>query len=109
MTVDDDATRDALIRLQTAGSDLSRPLEMDFFVAVPSESAGNNVAIAAEELGFATSVEQDHDSGEWTCYCSKEFIPTYAVVRRLEEQLDALAKPFGGYSDGFGSYGNSQR
>ncbi|GFO57476.1 hypothetical protein GMSM_44830 [Geomonas sp. Red276] len=104
--MEDEATRDALSGLQTTGSDLTKPLEMDFFVAVPSEIAGNNVALAAQHLGFRTSVEQDSD-GEWTCYCSKKLVPSYEEVRHLEKQLDSLARPFGGYSDGFGSYGNS--
>jgi len=103
----DNATGDALRRILYAGSDLSKPLEMDFFMAVPSEDAGNRVAKMAQQIGFTTKVERDEETSEWTCYCTKTIVPDYAEVVKMEETLDAIAKPFGGYIDGFGSFGNA--
>ncbi len=102
-----DETRDALRRLHENGADLSRPLEMDFFIAVPSKDSGEQIAALVKVLGFNTSVEQDDESGDWTCYCAKTLIPEYSEIVRIEKELDNIAKPLGGFSDGFGSYGNS--
>ena len=102
-----DETRDALRRLHENGSDLSMPLEMDFFIVVPSKDIGEQVAALVKALGFNASVEQDDESGDWTCYCSKTLIPEYSEIVRIEKELDNIAKPLGGFSDGFGSYGNS--
>ena len=63
---DIDATRAALKRIAEDGSDLTRPLEMDFFVTVLDESSGRAVASRAAALGFETRVEQDPETGEWT-------------------------------------------
>ena len=107
MTTQDDATRTALAQIERDGSDLHRPLRMDFFVAVPDEPSGQAVAARATEHGFTTSVERDDETGAWTCYCSKTILPTYEIVTGIERQLDELAKDAGGFSDGFGTFGNA--
>lgn len=105
--IPNDATGDALREFVKNGSDLTKPMEIDFFVAVPSKKAGDEVVLRAKTLGFRVSLEQDTESGDWTCYCIKTLIPEYAEVVKIEQQLSTIAKPFGGYSDGFGSYGNA--
>jgi hypothetical protein len=104
----DDATGDALKRLADHGSDLARPMEMDFFVAVPSEASGHAVAAEVRDHGFTTSVEQDAETGNWTCYCMKTIMPSHAEVVQIEKRLDELARPHGGHADGFGSFGNAE-
>jgi regulator of RNase E activity RraB len=117
-SIPDDPTGEALRQLMEHGSDLSKPMEMDFFIAVPSQEAGDKVAIKARELGFTTVVEQDDELDEeghppdhppeWTCYCTKTLIPEYSEIVKIEEQLGSIAEEFGGYSDGFGSFGNAE-
>ena len=102
-----DATRQALERIAKDGSDLSRPLQMDFFVAVPDEKSGHVVAARASKLGFGTSVEQDVESHEWTCYCTTVMMAAFESVVAIEAQLDSLASDVGGHADGFGTFGNA--
>lgn len=104
----DDSTRAALERIARDGSDLARPLKMDFFVAVPHERAGRIIATRVADLGFDTSVEQDTETGDWTCYCTKVLVPTYDTVLAIESQLDSIARDIGGYADGFGTFGNAE-
>jgi regulator of RNase E activity RraB len=117
-SIPDDATGEALRQLMERGSDLSKPMEMDFFITVPSKEAGDKVAIKVRELGFTTAVEQEDELDEeghppdhqmeWTCYCTKTLIPDYSEIVQIEEQLESIAKEFGGYTDGFGSFGNAE-
>ena len=100
------ATRQALKQIELDGSDLGKPLLMDFFVAVPSELAGNEVARAATAIGFDTSVEADDESGEWTCYCTIKMVPELFAVLQVEERLDEIGRSVGGKADGFGTFGN---
>ncbi|QQE11396.1 ribonuclease E inhibitor RraB [Planctomycetota bacterium] len=106
-TIPNDATGDALRRYIQHGSDLTKPMVMDFFVAVPSQKAGDAVAIEAQKLGFKTQVEKDEGSENWTCYCTITMIPHYKDVVEVEEKLQVLATPHSGHIDGFGSYGNA--
>ncbi|WP_391527847.1 ribonuclease E inhibitor RraB [Pirellulimonas nuda] len=101
------ATRQALRQIEQNGSDLSKPLLMDFFVAVPSHSAGVAVAKSAATLGFTACVEADETSGEWTCYCTITIIPELSTVTKLEKRLDMLGRSVGGTADGFGTFGNA--
>lgn len=105
-TYPNDATGDALKRMENDGSDLSMPMEFDFCIGLPSETAGTKMTKQIESLGFDVNVEKDDKTQEWTCYCTKTIIPTYDEVSGIEKQLSLVAKPYGGYSDGFGSYGN---
>jgi hypothetical protein len=107
MTHADDATLAALRRYEQEGSDLSKPMEIDFFVAVPTESAGLEVARRVRPHGFRPSVEQDRETGVWTCYCAITVVPRYEAVVAIEKMLDAIAREVGGHADGFGSYGNA--
>lgn len=102
-----DDTGDALRRIAKNGFDLTRLLKMEFFVAVPDEDEGQKLAGLACAEGLETSVEQSDESQRWTCYCTKVLVADYNAVLAFEEQLDNLARPLGGHSDGFGTFGNA--
>jgi hypothetical protein len=107
--VDDDfeATRAALREYEKSGSDLSRPMAMDFFVIAPSQAVARVVQVRTAPMGFTTTVGQD-DEGRWICTCSVTLVPELEKVVALEQLLDRLAHELGGFADGFGSYGNAQ-
>lgn len=100
------ATRSALAAMKEHGFDMSQPLLMDFFVAVPNEAEGHAVANRVRALGFSTKVVLDDKTQTWTCTCSKIIVPDFDTVWSIERQLDALSYDVGGSSDGFGSLGN---
>lgn len=105
----DDADGDALRKLARAGSDLTKPMTVDFAIAAPSGSAARSIAEAVSELGFAVNIFHNEETDRVSCYCSKEMIPTYDALIRIQVQLDEVSRPFGGYSDGWGSFGNGPR
>ena len=107
MTFPSDDDGDALRRLAEAGIDMCRPMSIDFFVAVPDHQTGFAVAESAAGAGYRTSVEQDEEDGEWTCYCTRDMVPTYAAVVAAQQELDRLSSRHGGYVDGWGSSGNT--
>ncbi|QTL36562.1 ribonuclease E inhibitor RraB [Pseudoalteromonas viridis] len=106
--IPNDETGAALKAYVKDGSDLSKPMNMDFFIAVPNKVKGDAIAQKVTKLGFQTSVEFDDEAQEWTCYCNKTIVPSYSNVVAIEKQLDEVSKPYGGYSDGFGSFGNAE-
>jgi hypothetical protein len=103
----DDADGDALRRVAT-DSDMDRPMAIDFMVAVPNELAGREIVVQVASAGFTAYVAQDDESGKWTCYCTKTMLATYDGIVSAQSELDLLAQPFGGYSDGWGTWGNRQ-
>lgn len=103
----DNSVLQALERLSSDGSDLARPMEVDFFVDVPSEQSARTVAGRADTRGFKCSVDYDGEGGSWTCCCTKTVVLDLDCVRQIAAELDRLAHDVGGAYDGFGSYGNA--
>jgi hypothetical protein len=101
------ATLDALDRMREDGADLSKSLDIDFHVAVPSREAGQVVASEAEVHGFRTRIVQDDRDASWTVWCTRALVPTEPTIARFEVLLDGIAQPHGGYIDGWGSWSGS--
>tara|TARA_R110002072_G_scaffold174303_3_gene329341 strand:- start:25592 stop:25984 length:393 start_codon:yes stop_codon:yes gene_type:complete len=121
---DDDGA--VLKSLAEAGVDLSKPLEIEFHVAVPDEESGNKVAAAIKAAGYACELvfdegepedgvaeeggasHQDEEPGEdefgpmWTVYVTIEMIPEHQRIVDFQVELDGLSKPHSGGSDGWG-------
>ncbi|WLQ14319.1 ribonuclease E inhibitor RraB [Hahella aquimaris] len=100
------ATLNVLQQLESLGSDLSKPMVIDFFIALRSETDGEKIRSEVESLGFSFSVELDAESKEWTGYCSIKVVPSHEAISMLERKLHDIASKVGGKGDGFGSYGN---
>ncbi len=102
-----DATGDAIRRWIADGSDLTRPIVIEFFIAVPDEITGKRLAAAPYFAEFKISVEQDDPPAGWTCYLSKSMLVTYQALTAIEQALEAQAVQHDASYEGFGSYGNS--
>jgi len=107
----DNADGDALRRVLAGGSDMAKQMEIDFAVAAPDEAAGRRIADEAGRLGYRVRLVPDADPEEpdatsWSCYCSKTMVPDYEAILAVQRELDDLATPFGGWSDGWGTFGN---
>ena len=86
----DDADGDALRRLVASGADMSKPMDIDFFIAAADEATAKVVADKATELGYRTEICFDDDEGlvdPWTCECTKSMVPTYQAVIAAQAEL----------------------
>ena len=102
-----DGDGDALRRLRDDGSDLSKPMLIDFQVAVPDEESGTKLAEICEKLGYKARVYSSSEcSLPWTCECSTRMVPSYDAIIAIQEELAGLASKFDGFPDGWGSFGN---
>jgi hypothetical protein len=126
-TYPDDADGAALANLAEQGVDMSQPLDFDFPVAAPDEAAAIAIQQALAAAGYASEVEYDEgdaDDGDedefgpddedemdaddeevgpsWAVYVNLQMVPEYDEVMRIQAELDRLAQPLGGYSDGWG-------
>ena len=102
----DNADGDALKRLAESGADMTSPMVIGFMVAVPDEPTGKAIALKASETGYEASLDHDSESGEWTCYCSRSMFATYTKVINCQLELDKIAVAYGGFVDGWRTFGN---
>ncbi len=66
-TFPDDADGEALRRVASTRGDLSRPMDIDFFVAVPSRAAGEAVVELAARSGYRAKLVPDEENDAWDC------------------------------------------
>jgi regulator of RNase E activity RraB len=102
-----DSDGDALRRVAHDGSDMSKPMFINFQVAVPDDAAAKALADAAYKLGYRVSIyESPECSLPWTCECSSRMLATYEGVLAVQEELAELSARVGGHPDGWGTFGN---
>lgn len=114
----DDADGAALADLAEQGVDMTRPLLIEFPVAVPDEAAANKTRMAMTRAGYDAHIDYDEgepdDDGEidpddeeygplWTVFATIKMVPEYNEIIRIQADLDRLARPFGGNSEGWGA------
>ena len=102
----DDADGIALSLVAGQGSDMTRPMEIDFQISVDDEAPAAAITAAAQKIGYRTTIYRHEASDPWTCECTKIMMATYDGAIAVQAELDALSEPYGGFSDGWGTLGN---
>ena len=69
-TAEEQADLQTLNRLEEAGSDLSKPHEMEFFLYFPDEASANAAAADIREQGFSVQVWPPEDGSDWLCFAT---------------------------------------
>src|ERR1700683_399942 len=101
-----DSDSQAIGRVIRSGSDLARPMKVDFHMATSDEASARLIAAAASIQAFEVAVARNQAGGAWTCSCSRNMVVSRDSVLRVQQELDVLSQPFGGHSDGWGTFGN---
>ena len=102
-----DADGDALRRLIKDGSDLRKPMYVDFQVAVPDKKSAKRLADVAKTVGSKVRVYASSECElPWTGEYSTRMLVTHEGIVAMETELAQVALPLGGDPDGWGSFGN---
>jgi hypothetical protein len=102
----DDADGDALQRVADQGSDMSRPMTIDFVLSTNDMSQARSIAQLVAEHGYQTDIHLNDESRSIDVYCTKRMVPTYDDVVACQAELTQLCEPFGVVCDSWGTYGN---
>ena len=108
MKVDTQETKKVLDHFITLGFDLSKEMEIDFFIEGNKDNL-QNVEIDVRKL-FAnvckTSIKYDDEFDIWTCYSSIKLIPDLSKIISIENYFLEIAMKNNCTYEGFGSFGN---
>lgn len=99
--------RDTLRHIMEEGSDLSLPMEFHFYVRAQDGDTGQSIARLAASMGFKAEVSFDSLFGLFYVVCKMSMIASPEAIIEIEGKLDAIARPFEGYIDGWGTFGNA--
>jgi regulator of RNase E activity RraB len=106
--IPNDADGDTMRRVIAGGSDISRPMKIDFHIAAPNEEAAEKIASVVKQRGFEMDSYYDRDRGGLTCSCSRTMILSHSGLLHVQEELSELSGPHGGHTDGWGTFGNKE-
>jgi hypothetical protein len=101
-----DSDGDALRRVASDGNDMTAPMVIEFPVVVPAEIPAKQFASVASAKGYKVHLWKHEDDPDWDVICAIEMVPTHADVVRIQCELTEWAKPFRGYCDSWGTFGN---
>jgi regulator of RNase E activity RraB len=96
---DDD--RAVLQQLREAGSDLSKPHQIEFYLYFPTEEAAGKAAEKLEAEGFEGEMRRAPDLTRWMCLVYQQMVPELSKIAALKRRLGKLAQEFGGEYDGW--------
>jgi Regulator of ribonuclease activity B len=91
-----------LDQLREAGSDLSKPHDLEFYLYFPNQEAAGT---AAERIkaggvgGFTAQVSRVPQGDAWLCYVTRKMVPEGAKIALIGERFSALAQELGGEYD----------
>jgi regulator of RNase E activity RraB len=103
-----DADGDSLRRVADDGSDMSRPMLIEYSISAPDELCAQRIAESARSHGFDIAVSRDESCDSWSIYCARTMLATYDGVVAIQALLNELAQPHGGNCDGWGTFGNGR-
>lgn len=92
-----------LKKLKEAGSNLSKPHPVEFFLYFPSEQAAAQAEKQIRAEGFDVSVELGADKQNWLCLVRKEMVPVHQEILRIRARFEELATSLNGQYDGWGT------
>jgi Regulator of ribonuclease activity B len=93
-----------LSQLRQAGSDLSKPHAIEFFMYFPNEASANSVASKLQSEGFSVKVSPSASGeSEWLALATKSMVPAVAELVRLRGKLTAMSVAEKGTYDGWGT------
>ena len=90
-----------IIQLRKAGSDLSKPHTIDFYLYFPLQSAAEQAATRMKQTGYTVKVDRGAKGDDWLCLGTKQVIPELSTIQAITRDLNALAASLHGVYDGW--------
>jgi regulator of RNase E activity RraB len=92
-----------LAQLKKAGSDLSKPHQIEFFLYFQTESLAQQAALEIREKRFSVEVKRAAQGDNWLCFATKAIVPDLTALQDIRRQFNELAASKGGEYDGWGT------
>lgn len=90
--------------LVSAGSNVSKPHNIDFFMFVPTERRAKAAAADMEQLGYTiSSIDRVSGQSQWQIHATREMVPQLDAMTATTRSLEAVATKHGGDYDGWGT------
>jgi regulator of RNase E activity RraB len=92
-----------LDQLKKAGSDLSKPHSIEFFLYFPTEDSANEAAKDVKIEVDEVNVRLSEDKKNWLCFAAKRMVPNHGKLVELRRRFNEIANRGDGVYDGWGT------
>jgi regulator of RNase E activity RraB len=92
-----------LVQLRKAGSNLSKPHAIEFFLYFPTQAIAEQAATQVRDAGFEVRLEPSAKGNDWLCFATKNMVPELAAMQEIRHKFNSLASSMGGEYDGWGT------
>jgi len=92
-----------IAQLRQAGSDVSKPHPIEFFLYVPTREAAERLALKVRGMNFDANVAPAAKGSDWAVLATKSMIPVERELVQLRKTFVALAAAEQGTYDGWGT------
>jgi regulator of RNase E activity RraB len=92
-----------LLQLQKAGSNLSKPHQVEFFLYFPTQTLAEQASSQIQELGFTVEVRPGAKGNDWLCFATKTMVPELSDLQNIRDRFARLAASCQGEYDGWGT------
>jgi regulator of RNase E activity RraB len=92
-----------LIQLRKAGSDLSKPHKIEFFLYFATQPVAEQAAARIRAVGFDVEVKAAAVGANWLCFATKTMVPDLPVLQKIRRDFNDLAASLSGEYDGWGT------
>ena len=92
-----------LDQLKKAGSDLSKPHSIEFFLYFPTEFSANEAAKDVKVEVDDVNVRLGADKENWLCFAAKRMVPDHDKLVGLRRRFNEIAIKGDGVYDGWGT------
>jgi regulator of RNase E activity RraB len=100
---DPDLDQQVLDQLKKAGSDLSKPHNIEFFLYFKNEEAASRAAKEVQKDVDNAKVQRAANDSGWLCFATKRMAPDHEELVRLRKRFNSIASEFEGEYDGWGT------
>jgi hypothetical protein len=90
-------------QLRKAGSELSKPHPIEFFLYVPTREAAERLASKLITIKFETKITASPQAAQWLVSATKSMVPDEAELMAIRKVFTALAAVENGEYDGWGT------
>ena len=110
MQFPDDDNGKILTAMSEAGIDLSRHLDVDFFLVFEDQRDADFATkeLANSDLEGEMELHLNDELGKWELIVCINMVPEYQAIVDQEIQLNHFAEEFGGATDGWGVMQNQE-
>ena len=98
-----DLDQQVLDQLKKAGSDLSKPHNIEFFIYFPTEASANDAVKDIKVEVDNVKVQLGADKKNWLCFATKRMVPDHDKLVALRKRFNEIAHKGDGEYDGWGT------